>query len=293
VVTTPIEHKAILAAAHQAKHEGAEERLLAVDANGIVVDASFDALVTGDTAVCSVMWVNNEIGTVQRIAELAQRTKARGALFHTDAVQAFGHIAVSARSAPFDFLSLSGHKIGAPKGIGAIYIRRGTPVEPLQFGGSQNRGVRPGTENVAAAVALARAAELAVEELETEMPRLRALRDRLQRELCERIPDAVVHASGAERAPHILNISVPGTDSESMLMALDLSGVACSSGSACQSGSVDPSHVLEAIGVPRELAIAAVRMSLGSMTTDACIDRVVQLFPALISKARRLAGVAS
>lgn len=293
VVTTPIEHKAILAAAHQAAHEGAEERLLTVDGNGVVDDASFDALVRDDVAICSVMWVNNEIGTVQQIAGLAKRAKARGVLFHTDAVQAFGHIGVSARSAPFDFLSLSGHKIGAPKGIGAIYIRRGTPVEPLQFGGSQNRGVRPGTENVAAAVALARAAELAVEELTTEMPRLRALRDRLQHELQARIPDAVVHAAGAERAPHILNISVPGTDSESMLMALDLSGVACSSGSACQSGSVDPSHVLEAIGVPRELAIAAVRMSLGSLTTDACIDRVAQLFPALISKARRLAGVAS
>jgi len=293
VVTTPIEHKAILAAAHQAAHEGAEERHLAVDGNGVVVDSSFDALVRDDVAICSVMWVNNEIGTVQHIADLAKRAKARGVLFHTDAVQAFGHIAVSARSAPFDFLSLSGHKIGAPKGIGAIYIRRGTPVEPLQFGGSQNRGVRPGTENVAAAVALARAAELAAEELTTEMPRLRALRDRLQLELVSRIPDAVVHANGAERAPHILNISVPGTDSESMLMALDLSGVACSSGSACQSGSVDPSHVLEAIGVPRELAIAAVRMSLGSLTTDACIDRVAQLFPALISKARRLAGVAS
>ena len=293
VVTTPIEHKAILAAVHQAAHEGAEERLLAVDANGVVDDASFDALLSDDVAICSVMWVNNEIGTVQAIAQLARKAKARGVLFHTDAVQAFGHMEVSVRSAPFDFLSLSGHKIGAPKGIGAIYIRRGTPVEPLQFGGSQNRGVRPGTENVAAAVALARAAELAVEELSTEMPRLRGLRDHLQHELQTRIPDAVVHCAGAERAPHILNISVPGTDSESMLMALDLSGVACSSGSACQSGSVDPSHVLEAIGVPRELAVAAVRMSLGSLTTNACIERVVQLFPALISKARRLAGVAS
>jgi cysteine desulfurase len=293
VVTTPIEHKAILAAMHQAQHEGAEERLLAVDASGVVRDESFDALMREDVAICSVMWVNNEIGTVQPIAKLAERAKTRGVLFHTDAVQAFGHVPVSAKTTPFDILSLSGHKIGAPKGIGAIYIRRGTFVEPLQFGGSQNRGVRPGTENVAAAVALARAAELAIEELETEMPKIRAMRDELQRELETRIPDAVVHASGAPRAPHILNISVPGTDSESMLMALDMSGVACSSGSACQSGSVDPSHVLEAIGVPRELAIAAVRMSLGSLTTPACIERVVQLFPALISKARRLAGVAS
>jgi len=293
VVTTPIEHKAILAASHQAAHEGAEERILSVDGAGLVRSESFDALVREDVAICSIMWVNNEIGTIQPIADFAQRAKSRGVLFHTDAVQAFGHIAVSAKSAPFDLLSLSGHKIGAPKGIGAIYIRRGTFVEPLQFGGSQNRGVRPGTENVAAAVALARAAELAVEELETEMPRLEKMRDYLQRELEARIPDAVVNGVGAPRAPHILNISVPGTVSESMLMALDMSGVACSSGSACQSGTVDPSHVLEAIGVPRELAIAAVRMSLGSLTTDACIERVVQLFPALISKARRLAGVAS
>lgn len=293
VVTTPIEHKAILAAMHHAKHEGAEERLLAVDGSGLVRDESFDALVDDDVAVCSVMWVNNEIGTVQPIAKLAERAKSRGVLFHTDAVQAFGHIPVSVKTTPVDILSLSGHKIGAPKGIGAIYIRRGTFVEPLQFGGSQNRGVRPGTENVAAAVALARAAELAVEELTTEMPRIESMRDQLQRELEERIPDAVVHGSGAPRAPHILNISVPGTDSESMLLALDMSGVACSSGSACQSGTVDPSHVLEAIGVPRELAIAAVRMSLGSLTTPACVERVVQLFPALIAKARRLAGAMS
>lgn len=293
VVTTPIEHKAILAAMHHAKHEGAEERLLAVDHTGLVRDESFDALVDGDVAICSVMWVNNEIGTVQPIAKLAERARSRGVLFHTDAVQAFGHIPVSVKTTPVDILSLSGHKIGAPKGIGALYIRRGTFVEPLQFGGSQNRGVRPGTENVAAAVALARAAELAVEELATEMPKIEAMRDRLQRELEERIPDAVVHAAGAPRAPHILNISVPGTDSESMLLALDMSGVACSSGSACQSGTVDPSHVLEAIGVPRELAIAAVRMSLGSLTTPACVERVAELFPALIAKARRLAGAMS
>ncbi len=279
VVSTPIEHKAVIAAAHQAAHEGAEERMLAVDGAGLVRNESFDALVRDDVAICSIMWVNNEIGTVQPIAELAGRAKARGVIFHTNAVQAFGHIPVSAKTAPFDMLSLSGHKIGAPKGIGAIYIRRGTFVEPLQFGGSQNRGVRPGTENVAAAVALARAAELAVDELQTEMPRLERMRDHLQRELETRIPDAVIHASGAPRAPHILSISVPGTDSESMLMALDMSGVACSSGSACQSGTVDPSHVLEALGVPRELAIAAVRMSLGSLTTDACIERVVEALP--------------
>lgn len=293
VVTTPIEHKAVLGAVHQAGQDGAEERLLSVGANGVVDLSSFEALVDDAVAVCSVMWVNNEIGTIQPIAELAGRAKARGVVFHTDGVQAFGKLAVDARTTPFDLLTISGHKIGAPKGIGAIFIRRGTPLEPLLHGGAQNRGRRPGTENVAAAVGLACAAELAMAEREEEMHRLAAMRDELQAALVERIPDAVVHARGAPRAPHILNLSVPGTDSESLLMALDLAGVACSSGSACQSGSVDPSHVLTAIGVPRELATAAVRMSLGPLTTPECVSRVSELFPALIAKARRLSGIQS
>jgi cysteine desulfurase len=239
------------------------------------------------------MWVNNEIGTIQPIDRLAGIAKQRGAVFHTDAVQAFGKVAIDVRQAPVDLLTLSGHKIGAPKGIGAIYIRRGTPLQPMMYGGSQDRGRRPGTENVAFAVGLARAAELALEEREAECARLAELRDRLERALVERIPDAVVHGRGAARAPHILNLSVPGTDSESLLMALDLAGVACSSGSACQSGSVTPSHVLSAIGVRTELASAAIRMSLGSLTTAEGVERVAQLFPALIEKARRLSGMAS
>ncbi len=293
VVTSPIEHKAILGAVHQAAREGAEERILDVHHDGLVDLDSFDASVRDDTAVCSIMWVNNEIGVIQPIEELAQRARTRGVVFHTDAVQAFGKVPVDARAVPFDILTISGHKIGAPKGIGAMYIRRGTPFEPLLHGGAQNRGVRPGTENVAAVVGLATAAELAVSEREEEVRRLGELRDRLEAALLERIPDAVVNGRGAPRAPHVLNISVPGTDSESLLIALDLAGVACSSGSACQSGSIDPSHVLAAIGVPRELAIAAVRMSLGPLTTDDCIARVAELFPALITKARRLAGVES
>ena len=293
VASSPIEHKAILGAVHQAAREGAEERILDVHHDGLVDRDSFDANVRDDTAVCSVMWVNNEIGVVQPIEELAPRAKERGVVFHTDAVQAFGKVVVDARKVPFDILTISGHKIGAPKGIGAIYIRRGTPFEPLFYGGAQNRGVRPGTENVASAVGLATAAELAVEEREEEALRLGELRDRLEAALRERIPDAIVNGQGAPRAPHILNISVPGTDSESLLLALDLAGVACSSGSACQSGSVDPSHVLTAIGVPRELAVAAVRMSLGPLTTPEGVDRVAALFPALITKARRLSGVAS
>jgi cysteine desulfurase len=238
------------------------------------------------------MWINNETGVIQPIAELAALTKAAGGIFHTDAVQAFGKVVVDARKIPFDFASVSGHKVGAPKGIGAFYVRRGTPLEPLFFGGSQDRGRRPGTENVAAAVGLARAMELALAEREAHWTQLGAMRDRLEAALVARIPDALVHGRGAERAPHILSISVPGTDSESLLMALDLQGVAASSGSACQSGSVTPSHVLAAMGVRADLASAAIRMSLGAITTDADVDRVAELFPALIAKARGLAGVA-
>ena len=288
VVTTPIEHKAVLAAAHEVAREGGEERLLTMQRAGQVDEGSFDALVTDDVAVCSVMWVNNEIGSLQDIAALATRAKARGATFHTDAVQAFGKVEVNARTTPFDLLSISGHKIGAPKGIGALFVRRGTPLEPLMFGGSQDRGRRPGTENVAMAVGLARAAELAVAERAHEWSKLEAMRDRLEAAILARIPDAAIHGRGGPRAPHITNVSVPGVDSESMLMALDLRGVGCSAGSACQSGSITPSHVLSAIGVSPDLAGAAIRMSLGSLTTDAGIDRVAELFPTLVEKARRL-----
>jgi cysteine desulfurase len=290
IVTTPIEHKAILASVHQAGAEGADERFCKMTQEGVVDRRSFDTLCTDETAIASVMWVNNEIGTVQPIAELARQAKSVGALFHTDGVQAFGKIAIDARAVPFDVLSMSGHKIGAPKGIGAVFIRRGTSIAPLFHGGSQDRGRRPGTENVASAVGFARAAELAVAEREEECRRLARLRDRLEQAILARIPDARVHGRGApKRAPHILNVSTPGTDSESLLMALDLRGIGCSAGSACQSGSITPSHVLSAIGVPPGLANAAIRMSLGSLTTDACIDRVADVFPTLVEKARGMA----
>jgi len=238
--------------------------------------------------VCTVMWVNNEIGTIQPVPQLAARAKERGALFHTDAVQAFGKISIDAQKQQFDFLTISGHKFGAPKGIGALFIRRGTSIEPLMHGGTQDRGRRPGTENVAAAVGLALAAELAVSECAAHCAKLRKMRERLEAGILAKVPDAVIHGRGAERAPHIVNVSVPGTDSESLLMALDLRGIAASGGSACQSGSISPSHVLSALGVRPDLASAAVRMSLGPLTTDHSIDRVIEVFPALVAKARQL-----
>jgi cysteine desulfurase len=290
VVTTPIEHKAILGAVHQTTEEGAQQRLLAMTSDGVIDPASFNKLVDEQVAVCSMMWVNNEIGSIQPIPDLAAKAKGRGAMVHTDAVQAFGKVPIDAQTQQFDFLTISGHKFGAPKGIGALFIRRGTHIEPLMHGGTQDRGRRPGTENVAAAVGLALAAELTIAECEAHCARLRKLRERLEAGILAKIPDAVIHGRGAERAPHIVNVSVPGTDSESLLMALDLRGIAASGGSACQSGSIDPSHVLTAIGVRPDLASAAIRMSLGVLTTDQSIDRVIEVFPALVAKARQLAA---
>lgn len=288
VVTTPIEHKAVLGAVHQAAREGADERILEVDCDGCVSIESFDALMDESVAVCSVMWVNNEVGTIQPIPRLAERAHSRGVVMHTDAVQALGKVEIDAGRQQFDLLSISGHKIGAPKGIGALFIRRGTPLQPLMHGGTQDRGRRPGTENVASAIGLARAVELTLQEREAECNRISALRQRLEAALLEKIPDAVIHGRNAPRAPHVLNVSIPGTDSESLLMALDLKGIAASGGSACQSGSISPSHVLVAMGVSPELAGAAIRFSLGALTTEECIARVAEVLPALAQKARQL-----
>jgi cysteine desulfurase len=291
VLTTPVEHKAVLGAVHQAHVEGAEERICRMTHDGVVDESSYDELATKDVAVASVMWINNEIGTVQPIQRLAELAKSRGITFHTDAVQAFGKVEIDAKKTPFDVLSISGHKIGAPKGCGAMFIRRGTPLEPLFHGGSQDRGRRPGTENVAAIVGLARAVELAKEEREDECKKLSAMRDRFESMILERIPDAVIHGRNApQRAPHITNLSVPGTESESLLMGLDLRGIGCSAGSACQSGSVSPSHVLMAIGAPRELAGAALRISFGCLNSPADVDRVADVFGKLVEKARGTAA---
>jgi cysteine desulfurase len=285
-VTTPIEHKAVLAAVHEVAREGGEERIVPVLNSGEVNDAEFQRLVDNTVAVASVMWVNNEVGVMQPIQRLAEHTKSVGAVFHTDGVQAFGKVDIDARKTPFDLLAISGHKLGAPKGVGALYIRRGTPLEPILVGGSQDRGRRAGTENVAFAVGLAVAAELAVKEREEECTRLLAFREQFERGLLAQIPDAVIHGSTGERAPHITNVSIPGTNSESMLMALDLRGIACSAGSACQSGSVSASHVLSAMGVSVDMANAALRFSMGSMTDDAAVARLLDVLPMLANKAR-------
>jgi cysteine desulfurase len=242
-------------------------------------------------AVVSVMWVNNEVGTVQPVATLAARCREAGIAFHTDAVQAFGKIPVSLRDVACTFLTISGHKIGAPKGIGALVVRDRRAVEAIIHGGGQQFGIRPGTENVPGIIGLARAVELATADQAGFRERAAALRDTLERRVAEAVPDATVNGRGAERAPHVSNVSIPGTDSEALLMHLDLAGIACSSGSACSTGAVEPSHVLTAMGVPRELGVAALRFSFGKDNTAEDVEAVVAVLPRAGEKVRALSAV--
>ena len=291
VAVSAIEHKAVLAAAHEVTHLGGEEIVLPVGSGGLLDQDALDAALARRPAVVSVMWVNNETGIRQPIEDIAARCERTGVLLHSDAVQAFGKVAVTLKSLPCTLLTVSGHKIGAPKGIGALIVRDRKAVEAIIHGGGQQFGIRPGTENVAGAVAMGRAATLAVQEQSDLAERLAALRDDLAGRLRAAVPDLVVHGEGSPRAPHVLNVGVPGTDSEALLMHLDLAGVAASGGSACSTGAVEPSHVLTAMGVPRALALGSIRMSLGHDSTTEDIERAVEVFPGVVEKVRQLAVV--
>jgi cysteine desulfurase len=290
-VVSAIEHKAILAAAHAVCHLGGREVVLPVDGDGQVDLDALDEALRERPAVVSVMWVNNEVGAVQPVAAIAERCCAAGVAFHTDAVQAFGKVAIRLAEVACTLATISGHKVGAPKGIGALIVRDRKAIEAIIHGGGQQFGIRPGTENVAGAVALGRAAALAAAEQPAESARLRALRDELTARLRAGVPDLIVNAEGGERAPHVLSVAVPGTDSEALLMHLDLAGVAASSGSACSTGAVEPSHVLVAMGLPRELALGAIRLSLGHASNADDVARVAEVMPAVVAKVRKLAGV--
>lgn len=284
------EHKAVLAAAHAVLRAGGAERILPVDRMGLVELGALDRVLAERPAVVSVMWVNNETGVMQPIAEIARRCEAAGVAFHTDMVQAFGKVETPIAALPIPLASISGHKLGAPKGIGALVVR-GIRLAPQIHGGGQQRGVRPGTENIAGAVGLAVAVRLAERERVAEAIRLAALRDDLARRLLAAVPDLQVTAEAAPRAPHVLNVRIAGADSEALLMHLDLAGVAASSGSACTTGTVEPSHVLSAMGVPREDAIGAIRFSLGRETGAADIARASAVLPAVVEKVRKLGAV--
>ena len=290
VAVSAIEHKAILAAAHTVATLGGEEIILPVHADGSLKLEALEAACARHPAVVSVMWVNNEVGTVQPMAEIAARCTAAGVPLHTDGVQAFGKIAVDLRQLPVALLTLSGHKLGAPKGIGALIIRDRGLVESIIYGGGQQYGIRPGTENVAGAVALGCAARLAAAEQAAEAPRLAALREQLEALLIRDIPDLVAVGASGSRAPHILTVAVAGADSETLLMHLDMQGVAASGGSACSTGAVEPSHVLCAMGVPRDLALGQLRFSFGHESTVADVEHVAAAFPKVVARARKLAG---
>ena len=291
VAVSAIEHKAILAAAHAVTHLGGEEIILPVSASGVVEEGALaDALRRG-LAIVSVMWVNNEVGVVQPVARIAARCREAQVCFHSDAVQAFGKIPVSLAEVGCTLLTISGHKIGAPKGIGALVVRDRQAIEAIIHGGGQQFGIRPGTENVPGIVGLGAAVTLAARERADEATRLRNLRDELERRILALVPDAVINGWQAERAPHVSNVSIPGTDSEALLMHFDLAGVACSSGSACSTGLVEPSHVLTAMGVPRELGVAALRFSFGRDNTTEDVEAVAAALPKIVEKVRALSAV--
>ena len=291
VAVSAIEHKAVLGAAHAVTRLGGEEIILPVDGAGAVALDALDAALARGVAVVSVMWVNNEVGVVQPVARVAARCRAAGIPLHVDAVQALGKLPVSLAEVDCTLLTISGHKIGAPKGIGALIVRDRHAVEAIIHGGGQQFGIRPGTENVPGIIGLGKAVELATREQADFAARAAALRDELERRVLAVVPDAVVHAAHAPRAPHVSSVSLPGTDSEALLMHLDLAGIACSSGSACSTGAVEPSHVLTAMGVPRELGVAALRFSFGRENTAEDVDTLIAALPKIVDKVRQLSAV--
>lgn len=288
VVASRTEHKAVIDAAHAVERLGGEARFLEVDADGRVEPrAAADALVDG-AAVLSVMWVNNETGVVQDVPTLAAVASDAGVPFHSDAVQAVGKVPCALGRLPIALLSLSAHKIGGPKGIGALLVQDADRLEPLFHGGGQQGGIRPGTENVAGAVGLATAVELAVAERAEAMARVRELRDRLASGIAAAVPGLAVTGEGAARAPHILHVTIPDLDGNALAIHLDQAGIACSTGSACSSGQASPSHVLTAMGIRPERAYAPLRLSLSSATDDRTVAEVLRRIPAVVEQVRVL-----
>ena len=287
LIASAIEHEAVLNTLRALARRGWRVTLLPVDQSGIVTPDSLRAALTDDTALVSVMHANNEIGTIQPVAALAALARERGALFHTDAVQSAGKLPVQVKSLGVDLLSLSAHKFYGPKGAGAIWIRRGVRLLPLVTGGKHERSRRAGTENVAGALGLGAAADLARTKMTTEAERLAALRDRLEKGIIQSVTGTVVNGSGA-RVPNTTNVSFDRVEAESLLIALDLEGVAVSTGSACSSGTLEPSHVLKAMGFPAHRTQNSIRFSLGAANTEAEIDHVVSVLPRLVEKLRSL-----
>lgn len=290
VVTTAIEHHAVLHPVEDLQHHlGFDVTVVPVRPSGIVDPDEIERALRPDTALVSVMWANNEIGTVQPIEEIAAITRQRGVPFHVDAVQAAAYLPIDLSSVPVDLLSLSAHKFYGPKGTGVLYLRRGTPWFPLLTGGAQERDRRGGTENVAGIVGLARALELAVEERESQAREVRERRDTLLDDIRRRLNGIHVNGDLERRLPNNLNLSVEGVHGESLLLALDLAGVLASSGSACTSGTLEPSHVLLALGLSEQRAQSSLRLTLGRDTTSEDVRHAAEVLEHVVSRLRRLA----
>jgi cysteine desulfurase len=290
LIASSIEHEAVLVTLRALARRGWRTTLLSVDQSGIVRPEALAEAITDDTAIVSVMHANNEIGTIQPIADLARIAHERGALFHTDAVQSIGKIPVDVRSLGVDLLSLSAHKFYGPKGVGALWIKRGARVTSVMTGGKHERSRRAGTENVAGIAGLGVAAQLAAQKLTSEATRLSALRNRLEEAILARVPGTAINGVREPRVPNTTNISFEAVEAESLLIALDLEGVAVSTGSACSSGTLEPSHVLRAMGLPSPRTQNSIRMSLGAGNTDVEVDFVVSKLPGIVAKLRSLTG---
>ena len=288
LVASAIEHEAVLNTLKALARRGWRTTLVPVDRSGIVSPERVREALADDTALVSVMHANNEIGTIQPIAQIAAVAHERGALLHTDAVQSAGKLPVDVRSLGVDLLALSAHKFNGPKGAGVLWIKRGTRMQPILTGGKHERNRRAGTENVPAIAGMGVAARLAVSKLGTEAARLGQLRDHLETSILRLVPGTAVNGSGESRVPNTTNISFDRVEAESLLIALDLEGVAVSTGSACSSGTLEPSHVLRAMGFGPHRTQNSLRFSLGLLSTDQEVDRVVALLPALVEKLRSL-----
>jgi cysteine desulfurase len=289
IITTAIEHEAILETCKYLEQRGFKVTYLPVDEYGTVDLRELEKAITPETILVSVMMANNEVGTIQPLAEIAEIVKGRGIYFHTDAVQAAGTLDVDVEKLGVDLLSLSGHKFYAPKGVGVLYVRQGTRLMPQMLGGGQERNRRSGTENVAQIVGLARGLELAYQERSTDNPRIQRLRDKLRDGLLETIPDTIPTGHPTNRLPNNASFCFKGVEGEQILLALDLNGVGASTGSACTSASSEPSHVLTAMGISAAVAHGAIRMTLGKGNTEEEIDTVLELMPDIVEKQRALA----
>jgi cysteine desulfurase len=288
IITTRVEHPAVLTLCRNLTKRGYRVTELNVDSAGRLDLDELKAALDDDTAIVSVMYANNETGVVFPIEEIGRLVKEKGALFHTDAVQAVGKIPLDMRTSTIDMLSLSGHKLHAPKGIGALYLRRGTPYRPFLVGGHQEKSRRAGTENTASIIALGKACELAARYMDDENTRVKGMRDRLERELLRLIPAARINGEGAERLPNTLSIAFEYVEGEAILLLLSEKGLCASSGSACTSGSLEPSHVLRAMGVPFTCAHGSIRFSMSRFTTDEEIDTVIRELPPIIRRLREI-----